>query len=105
MCRPVSAQGRLWWSMAPGVNAGGAAAAGGWSHSWVAPTTSSPAPLAKRISVALGESEAVRMLASTALEPCRAACLVLGAGSAGKPGILGCGQGQAGNAPPVFASP
>jgi len=37
MCRPVSAQGRLWWSMAPDVNAGGAAAAGGSSHSWVTP--------------------------------------------------------------------
>jgi hypothetical protein len=60
--------------MALDVKAGSAAAAGGSSHSWVTPTTSPPAPMAKRISVALGESEAIRMLASTALVGSRRPC-------------------------------
>ena len=36
-------------------------ASGGWSHSKVTPTTSSPAPIANRISVVDGSRETIRM--------------------------------------------
>src|ERR687892_1953380 len=43
------------------VTAGRVPAAGGWSHSWVTPTTWSPAPIANRISVTDGSSETMRI--------------------------------------------
>ena len=78
----------MWRSMSPGaapsmstafaVTRGRCRAAAGWSHSWVTPTTRSPAPIAKRISVALGRRETMRR---GALTTPRAAPSILRAGA------------------------
>src|SRR6202035_1623812 len=60
MWRSMTADGCARWSSTLAVTAGSARAAGGWSHSWVTATTSSPAPMAKSSSVALGSSETTR---------------------------------------------
>src|SRR3712207_8177361 len=43
------------------VTCGRSRASGGWSHSWVTPTTCSPSPSAKSSSVACGTRDTIRM--------------------------------------------
>src|SRR5450631_1993584 len=60
MWRSMTAHVLPSWLRALAVTAGRDAASGGKSHSCVTATTSSPAPIAYRISVALGSSDTTR---------------------------------------------
>src|SRR5712692_5613592 len=60
MWRWISRLSRRPWPSVLAVTAGRRAASGGWSHSWVMPTSRPPRPRANTISVALGRSEQMR---------------------------------------------
>src|SRR5581483_6220505 len=61
MWRSISPEPAPSWSKTDAVRRGRPATSGGQSHSWVTPTTSGPAPMEKRSSVALGSREAMRI--------------------------------------------
>src|SRR5712692_5605063 len=60
MWRWISRLSRRPWPSVLALTAGRRAASGGWSHSWVTPTSRPPRPRANTISVALGRSEQMR---------------------------------------------